>query len=248
MSFHVVIPARWASTRLPGKMLADIAGEPLIVRVAQSASQSSADSVVIATDYEDIAKAAKAHGYAAIMTRKDHLTGTDRLAEAAEILQLADDDIVVNVQGDEPLIDPELINDLAESLADETQAVIATAATEIKDPDALNNVNVVKVVRDAASRALYFSRAAIPYVRHQVQGLVALHHIGIYAYRVRFLRTFPRLTPGLLEQTESLEQLRALEHGFKIHVLVTTKPHQSGVDTAADLEAVRSVFSQTKSK
>ena len=248
MSFHVVIPARWASTRLPGKMLADIAGEPLIVRVAQSASQSSADSVVIATDHEDIAKAAKAHGYAAIMTRKDHLTGTDRLAEAAEILQLADDDIVVNVQGDEPLIDPELINDLAESLADETQAVIATAATEIKDPDALNNVNVVKVVRDAASRALYFSRAAIPYVRHQVQGLVALHHIGIYAYRVRFLRTFPRLTPGLLEQTESLEQLRALEHGFKIHVLVTTKPHQSGVDTAADLEAVRSVFSQTKSK
>lgn len=248
MSFHVVIPARWASTRLPGKMLADIAGKPLIVRVAQSASLSCADSVVIATDYEDIAKAGKAHGYAAIMTRQDHLTGTDRLAEAAEILQLADDDIVVNVQGDEPLIDPELINDLAECLANETQSVIATAATEIKDPDTLNNVNVVKVVRDAASRALYFSRAAIPYVRHQVQGLVALHHIGIYAYRVRFLRTFPRLTPGLLEQTESLEQLRALEHGFKIHVLLTTRPHHSGVDTAADLDAVRSFFSKTKSK
>lgn len=248
MSFHVVIPARWASTRLPGKMLADIAGQPLAVRVAQRASQSGAESVVIATDHEDIANAARTHGYAAIMTRQDHLTGTDRLAQAADILQLADEDIVVNVQGDEPLIDPGLIDDLAKCLANATQAVIATAATEIKDPDTLDNVNVVKVVCDAASHALYFSRAAIPYVRHQVQGLAALHHIGIYAYRVRFLRMFPRLTPGLLEQAESLEQLRALEHGFKIHVLVTTRPHQSGVDTAADLEAVRAVFSQTKSK
>lgn len=248
MGFYVVIPARWASTRLPGKMLADVAGAPLIVRVAQQAAQSSAERVVVATDHHDIAAAVERSGYQAIMTRNDHLTGTDRLSEAAELLQLSDDDIVVNVQGDEPLIDPGLIDELAHCLANETQAVIATAASIITEPSVLANINAVKVVRDAASRALYFSRSPIPYVRHPVQGQAALHHIGIYAYRVRFLRTFPRLTPGLLEQTESLEQLRALEHGFKIHVLVTSRPHQSGVDTAEDLEAVRQVFAQMKSK
>jgi 3-deoxy-manno-octulosonate cytidylyltransferase (CMP-KDO synthetase) len=246
MSFHVVIPARWASTRLPGKMLADIAGTPMVIRVAQSASQSSAKTVVIATDHEQISQAALEHGFKAVMTRGDHPTGTDRLAQAADLLDLAHEDIVINVQGDEPMIDPGLIDELAACLIAQPQAFIATAASPITDESVLNNPNAVKVVRDASGCALYFSRAAIPFMRNRVENLAALHHIGIYAYRASFLRTFPRLTPGLLEQAESLEQLRALEHGFKIHVLVTSKPHAAGIDTATDLELARAVFSQRK--
>lgn len=244
MGFQVIIPARWASTRLPGKMLADLAGKPLVVRVAQRAMQSAATSVIIATDHEPIAQAVRAHGFQAVMTAAQHPTGTDRLAETVTRLGWPDTTIVVNVQGDEPLIDPALINELAQCLLDNPDAAIATAAVRITNPDSINNPNVVKVVLNRQQQALYFSRAAIPFMRHDIDGLSALHHIGIYAYRVSFLHAFPELTQGLLEQAESLEQLRALEHGFKIQVLVTDRPHAAGIDTAQDLDTARAVYRQ----
>lgn len=242
MGFQVVVPARWASTRLPGKMLADLAGKPLVVRTAEQAAGSSAQSVLVATDHEPIAKVVQEYGFKALMTKTSHPTGTDRLAEAAKLMQWSDDTVVVNVQGDEPAIDPLLIDELAQCLADNPTAAIATAATAITDPNTLQNPNVVKVVLDHKGQALYFSRAAIPFMRNQVDGLNALHHIGIYAYRVSFLNAFPGLTQGLLEQAESLEQLRALEHGFKIQVLVTARKHVAGVDTEQDLAAARQLY------
>lgn len=244
MGFQVVIPARWASTRLPGKMLADLGGKPLIVRVADQARLSGADGVVVATDHEPIAASVRAHGHQAVMTARSHPTGTDRLAETVKHLQWPDDAVVVNVQGDEPHIDPALIDELAQCLLDHPEAAMATAASPITEASRMNNPNVVKVVLGQKGQALYFSRAPIPFVRNQVPQLSPLHHIGIYAYRVGFLNRFPGLKQGLLEQAESLEQLRALEHGFKIQVLITDRTHSPGIDTEQDLELARQLYAR----
>lgn len=250
MSFIAIIPARAASTRLPGKPLLDIAGKPMVVRTAEQAGRSLASRVVVATDTPDIQAAVRHHGFEALLTRAQHPTGTDRLAEVAESLALADDTIVVNVQGDEPLIDPAQINAVARLLGDNPEAAIATCAAPITDARALFNPNAVKVVRDHRGRALYFSRAPIPWARDALAdggqrlaaGLPALHHIGLYAYRAGFLKRFPSLPVGPLETFESLEQLRALENGYVIMVDLTDAPPTAGVDTEADLARVRQVF------
>ncbi|MBO1113090.1 3-deoxy-manno-octulosonate cytidylyltransferase [Bordetella petrii] len=250
MSFIALIPARMASTRLPDKPLADIAGKPMVVRVAERAARSGAARVYIATDDARVEQAAAAHGHTALLTRADHPTGTDRLAEAIEQLGLADDAVVVNVQGDEPLIDPALIDAVAAALQAHPDAAIATCACPLADAEALFNPNVVKVVCGADGRALYFSRAPIPWARDALAGgqrvlapgLPALHHIGLYAYRAGFLRRFPALPQGALERYEALEQLRALEHGHAIVVHRTPQPPMAGVDTPADLQRVRSLY------
>jgi 3-deoxy-manno-octulosonate cytidylyltransferase (CMP-KDO synthetase) len=246
MSFHVIIPARWASTRLPGKMLADLGGVPMVVRVAQQAQRSGARSVTIATDQAQIAEASQNHGFTVLMTSLDHPTGTDRLSEAVMQLGLDGQEIVVNVQGDEPFIDPTLIEAVAQALHDDPHADIATCASPLTDEKLRHNPNVVKVVCDSRGHALYFSRAPIPYDRDGHGKAQCLHHIGIYAYRVRFLKTFPSLTQGLLETCESLEQLRALEHGFKIHVTVTDKPIAGGIDTPEDLLKAQKTFKEAQ--
>jgi len=251
VSFVALLPARAASTRLPGKPLADIAGKPMIVRVAERAALSGAERVLVATDDPAIADAVQAHGFEALITRPDHPTGTDRLAEAAARLALPDQAIVVNVQGDEPLIEPGLIDAVAGLLARRPDAAIATCACPLADEQALFNPNVVKVVCAADDRALYFSRAPIPWARDVLAdgtrrlapGLPGWHHVGLYAYRAGFLRAFPALPQGQLERTEALEQLRALEHGHTIVVHRTDTPPAAGVDTPADLERVRAVFS-----
>jgi 3-deoxy-manno-octulosonate cytidylyltransferase (CMP-KDO synthetase) len=244
MSFKVVIPARYASARLPGKPLLDIAGKPMVVRVAGQAAKSGASEIVIATDFEKIISVAKEHGFNAVMTRVDHASGTDRIAEVAQKLNWADDEIVMNVQGDEPLIDPQLIVDVAEHLAASADAVMATACHAIHDEAAFLNPNIVKVVVDSAGNALYFSRAPIPYPRDDAhkQAIQAFRHIGIYAYRVGFLKKYASLSATPLEKIESLEQLRVLHHGYKIGVTVTENAPASGVDTQADLDYVRSLF------
>ncbi len=250
MAFTVVIPARAASTRLPDKPLADIAGKPMVVRVAERARASGATRLVIATDTARIADAVREHGYTALLTRGDHPTGTDRLAEAVAQLGLPDDEIVVNVQGDEPQIEPVLIDAVADLLARHPEAAISTCACPLSDPAALFNPNVVKVVCGADGRALYFSRAPIPWARDALAdgqqrlapGLPALHHIGLYAYRAGFLRQYPGLPQGQLERFESLEQLRALEHGHIIVVHRADQPPAAGVDTPADLERVRAAY------
>lgn len=250
MSFTAIIPARASSTRLPGKPLLDIAGKPMVVRTAERAAQSGAMQVVVATDDATIMQAVQAHGFTALLTRHDHPTGTDRLAEAAALLGLPDDAIVVNVQGDEPLIEPDTINQVAALLATRPDAAIATCAAPVADAHTLFNPNAVKVVCDAHDRALYFSRAPIPWARDTLAdgeqrlapGLPALHHIGLYAYRVHFLRQFPGLPAGVLEQVECLEQLRALEHGHAIVVQRCARPPAPGVDTPEDLQRVRLWF------
>ncbi len=233
-------------------MLADIGGVPMVVRVAERARASNATRVMIATDHVEIASQAQAHGIETHMTRADHPSGTDRLSEIVSLLGLEDESIVVNVQGDEPLMDPALINELASVLNASPQAAIATCATPIKTAQALFNPNIVKVVLDRSGYAMYFSRAPIPWHRDALAGgaqmlapgLPALHHIGMYAYRASFLRSFPSLPVGLLEQVESLEQLRAMEHGFRITVHVTPTHPGAGVDTQEDLERVRSLFAK----
>ncbi|HNV88960.1 MAG TPA: 3-deoxy-manno-octulosonate cytidylyltransferase [Methylotenera sp.] len=244
MSFKVVIPARYASTRLPGKPLLDIAGKPMVVRVAEQAAKSGASEVIIATDFEKIVSVAQAHHLKAVMTRIDHASGTDRIAEVAQKLGWPDDEIVVNVQGDEPLIDPELIKEVAQHLANSKDAVMATACHPIHDEASLLNPNIVKVVMDAHGNALYFSRAPIPYPRDEVykNNIQAHRHIGIYAYRVGFLKQYAQLVVTELEKIESLEQLRVLYHGYKIGVTITQNAPASGVDTQEDLDYVRSVF------
>jgi 3-deoxy-manno-octulosonate cytidylyltransferase (CMP-KDO synthetase) len=244
MSFKVVIPARYASTRLPGKPLLDIAGKPMVVRVAEQAAKSGASEVVIATDFEKIVQAANEHNIKAVITRIDHASGTDRIAEVAQKLGWADDEIVVNVQGDEPLIDPELIKEVAQHLANSKQAVMATACHPIHEETALLNPNIVKVVMDTNGNALYFSRAPIPYPRDEAykNNIQSHRHIGIYAYRVGFLKKYAELAVTELEKTESLEQLRVLHHGYKIGVTITQNAPASGVDTQEDLDYVRSVF------
>jgi 3-deoxy-manno-octulosonate cytidylyltransferase (CMP-KDO synthetase) len=244
MAFKVVIPARYASARLPGKPLLDIAGKPMVVRVAQQAEKSGASEIVIATDFEKIMQVAAAHNFKAVMTRVTHISGTDRIAEVAQQLNWADDEIVVNVQGDEPLIDPQLIQEVATHLANSLDAVMATACHAIHDEAVLLNPNIVKVVMDANGNALYFSRSPIPYPRDEVykNNIQAHRHIGIYAYRVGFLKKYAELTVTELEKIESLEQLRVLHHGYKIGVTVTANAPESGVDTQADLDYVRSLF------
>ena len=250
MSFTVLIPARYASTRLPGKPLADIGGKPMVVRVAERALASGAARVAVATDDERVRAAVVAHGFAACMTRADHPTGTDRLAEAAAQLGLPDDAIVVNVQGDEPLLAPALIRAMADLLAAKPDAAIATACHPVADPVEAFSPNVVKVVLDRAGYALYFSRATIPWARDAFAarrdtlpaGLPLYRHYGLYAYRVGFLRAFPALAPAPIEQFEALEQLRALWHGYRIVVEVTTGTPAPGVDTPEDLERVRALY------
>ncbi|MDN5843756.1 MAG: 3-deoxy-manno-octulosonate cytidylyltransferase [Alcaligenaceae bacterium] len=252
MSFIAVIPARAASTRLPGKPLLDVAGRPMVIRTAERAAQSSASRVLIATDHPDILAVAREYGVDALMTRSDHPTGTDRLSEVVQALDLDPEAIVVNVQGDEPLIDPAMIDTVADLLVHDPQASIATCACAIHDSDPLFNPNVVKVVCDQAGQALYFSRAPIPWARDALadggrrvaDGLPAWHHIGLYAYRAAFLRRFPELPVGPLERFESLEQLRALEHGYRIAVRQSDSMPAAGVDTADDLERVRRIYRQ----
>jgi len=247
LAFKVLIPARMGSTRLPGKMLADIGGKPLVAWVAERAAQSGADEVVVATDHRDIAEAVAAHGWRACTTSDAHETGTDRLAEAVEILALAPDEIVVNVQGDEPLIDPRLVRKVAEELLLRPDASIATAVHPIDSAAAFFDPNVVKVVIDADGYARYFSRAPIPYARDAFArsreelppAFPAFRHIGIYAYRVRYLRAYSLLSPTAAERFEALEQLRALGHGHRIAVAFWDAPMQPGVDTPEDLERVR---------
>jgi 3-deoxy-manno-octulosonate cytidylyltransferase (CMP-KDO synthetase) len=248
--FTVLVPARYASTRLPAKALADLGGRPMVVRVAERAAASGAERVVIATDDKRIADVAAAHGAAAIMTDPRHRTGTDRLAEAATLLDLRDNDIVVNVQGDEPLIDPALVRRVATVLALREDAAIATACHRIDDIGEVLNPNIVKVVIDANGHALYFSRAAIPFARDgfsatppMLPANVAVYrHYGLYAYRVAFLRAFPSLAPAPIEAAEALEQLRAMWHGYRIVVDVAQGTPAPGVDTAQDLERVRTLF------
>ena len=247
MQFTVLIPARMASTRLPNKPLADIHKVPMVVRVAQRAAQSSAAQVVVAADSPVIVQACQDHGVRAVLTRADHPSGSDRLAEACTLLGLSADDVVVNVQGDEPLIDPALIDAVAHLLQSRPDCAMSTAAHAIEDLADYMNPNVVKVVLDARNTALYFSRAPIPAGRDfegqawwQSTGFVApLRHVGIYGYRAGFLGIFPTLPQAPIEQLESLEQLRALWHGHRIAVHITAKAPGIGVDTPEDLERVR---------
>jgi 3-deoxy-manno-octulosonate cytidylyltransferase (CMP-KDO synthetase) len=249
VSFTVLIPARLASTRLPDKPLADIGGAPMVVRVAQRAEQSSAAQVVVAADSARIADACSRHGVRAVLTRPDHPSGSDRLAEACEHLGLAGDDVVVNVQGDEPLIDPALIDAVAGLLRERPQASMSTAAHPIASVAEFTNPNVVKVVLQADGLALYFSRAPIPWWRDGfAQGIATmpdpapLRHVGIYGYRAGFLRAFPGMPPAPVESCEALEQLRALWHGHRIAVHVADAAPGPGVDTPEDLERVRALF------
>lgn len=245
--FSVLIPARLASTRLPDKPLADLAGRPMVVRVAERAARSGATRVVVAADDARIVQACAAHGIDALLTRRDHASGSDRLAEACERLGLDGQAIVVNVQGDEPLIDPALVARCAALLAARRDCAVATAAHPITEAAEYANPNVVKLVRDAEGRALYFSRAAIPCWRDApVPGALPdpapLRHIGLYAYRAGFLRRFPTLPPSPLERLESLEQLRVLWHGERIAVHVSDEAPGPGVDTPKDLERVRAII------
>lgn len=248
-AFSVVLPARFASTRLPGKPLADIAGQPMIVRVAQQASRSGALEVIIATDHEGVRAAAEAAGFAAVMTRPDHPTGTDRIAEVAALRRWSDDHIVVNVQGDEPRMPPRLVADVAAQLAARPVAAIATACHPITEDRDYFDPNVVKVVTDRHGDALYFSRAPIPHARDWLRsqpsiapGLPVYRHIGLYAYRCAFLREYASLAPAPIEAFEALEQLRALWHGYRIAVAVTEHAPEAGVDTPEDLERVRALY------
>ncbi|GAB6262279.1 3-deoxy-manno-octulosonate cytidylyltransferase [Photobacterium sp. CCB-ST2H9] len=244
MSFTVIIPARYQSSRLPGKPLADIAGKPMIQWVYEQASKAGAKQVIVATDDQRIADTVKGFGGEVCMTRADHDSGTERLAEVVEKYQLAADEIVVNVQGDEPLIPPSIIRQVADNLA-HSIAPMATLAVEIDHADEVFNPNAVKVVTDKNGYALYFSRASIPWDRDNFakrpqeihQNL--LRHIGIYAYRAGFINTYIHWEPSTLEKIESLEQLRVLWHGEKIHVDVAIEPPPAGVDTPEDLEKVR---------
>lgn len=252
----ILIPARLASTRLPNKPLADIAGLPMIVRVAQAAMQAQAGqgagAVVVAADDASIVDACQLHGVPVVLTRQDHPSGSDRLAEACDLLGLSDDDVVVNVQGDEPLMDPWLVDAVAQLLVRHPDAAMGTASHAIHTVADYLSPNVVKVVTDKNGRALYFSRAPIAWERDVARDAsgdpVALanpapqRHVGIYSYRVGFLRQFPRLSQAPIEKLESLEQLRALWHGHSIMVHETARAPGPGVDTPEDLERVRAVF------
>ena len=267
--FHVVIPARHASTRLPGKLLLLISGKPMVVRVAEQAAQSGAQQIWIATDHHAIANVVREHGFKACLTKDSHASGTDRIAEVVEQQGWPDDTIVVNVQGDEPLMPPALIHAVAEHLHTHPECAIATACHAIHDETSMRNPNIVKTVLDKNGNALYFSRAPIPYPRDAFRvlpssagrddcpsspkggdventvlpkDLPVLRHIGIYAYRAGFLRAYGQLAPAAIENFEALEQLRALYHGYKIGVVIAKQTPPGGVDTEQDLHAARQIF------
>lgn len=249
LEFHVVIPARISSTRLPGKPMLLIGGKPMVVRVAEQAAQSGAQQIWIATDHQPIMAAMHEHGFKACLTKADHPSGTDRIAEVVAQKNWPVDTIVVNVQGDEPLIPPQLIRAVAQHLHDHPECAMATACHPIHDEASMRNPNIVKTVLDKDGNALYFSRAPIPYPRdafaHNTPlpaNLSVLRHIGIYAYRASFLRAYSQLAPAAIEQIESLEQLRVLWHGYKIGVTITKDAPPSGVDTEADLILAREIF------
>lgn len=257
MTFSVVIPARYASQRLPGKPLVDLQGMTMIERVYHQASKSAASKVIVATDHAEIEACVQAFGGEVCMTREDHESGTDRLAEVANNYGFSDDDIVVNVQGDEPLIPPEVINQVAENLQQNTQASVATVSEKIEDLDTYLNPNAVKVVADNTGLALYFSRASIPWNRDLLadstnnKALISeflsanaevQKHVGIYAYRVSLLNAFAYWEPTSLEKIEKLEQLRIMAYGHRIHVQEACLPVPGGIDTPEDLEKVRALL------
>ena len=250
MSFTVIIPARYASSRLPRKPLADIAGKPMIQHVWEKTQQAGANRVIIATDHEEIEQVAKTFSAEVCMTSTEHNSGTERLAEVIEKMAIADDEIIVNVQGDEPLIPPVIIQQVAQNLA-ENQVNMATLAVKLETKEELFNPNCVKVLTDQKGMALYFSRAAIPFARDYfadcndafVASQPYLRHIGIYAYRAKFVNQYICWQPTVLEKLESLEQLRALWYGEKIHVELAKEAPQVGVDTLEDLERVRQILS-----
>ncbi len=249
-AFYVVIPARYASSRLPGKPLLEIAGKPMVVCVAERAKESGAKQTIVATDDQRIVDAVTRHGYAAMLTRANHVSGTDRIAEVALHEGWHDDAIVVNVQGDEPLIDISLIVEVAKTLANSKAAVMATACHPIQSKADFLNPNIVKVVLDGQSNALYFSRAPIPYPRDAFAsdevlpiGIPAYRHVGLYAYRAGFLKQYANIKPAAIEQYECLEQLRVLHQGYKIAVAISENTPASGVDTESDLAYVRSLMS-----
>ncbi|WP_025674552.1 3-deoxy-manno-octulosonate cytidylyltransferase [Salinivibrio socompensis] len=247
--FSVVIPARFGSSRLPGKPLADIAGKPMIQHVYERAQAAGASQVIVATDDKRIEAAVRDFGGDVCLTRADHESGTERLAEVVAQYGFADDDIIVNVQGDEPLIPSTVIGQVAENLNQYPEAPMATLAVAIDDSEQVFNPNVVKVVTDQQGFALYFSRATIPWDRTHFDAetptipQALLRHIGIYGYRAGFISRYIHWTPSPLEKIESLEQLRVLWHGEKIHVAVAAETPPHGVDTQADLEAVREYLS-----
>lgn len=247
MSFVVIIPARYASTRLPGKPLVDINGKPMIVHVLERARESGAARVIVATDHSDVASAVEAAGGEVCMTRADHQSGTERLAEVIEKCGFSDDTVIVNVQGDEPMIPPVIVRQVAENIT-ASQAGMATLAVPVHSAEEAFNPNAVKVVTDAQGYALYFSRATIPWDRdrfaqsRETIGDSLLRHIGIYGYRAGFIRRYVTWPPGPLEQIEMLEQLRVLWHGEKIHVAVAKTVPGAGVDTPEDLELVRAAL------
>lgn len=260
-AFSVIIPARYASTRLPGKPLADIAGKPMIQHVWEKAQLSGANRVIVATDNQEVSEAVKKFGGEVCMTSERHNSGTERLAEVVEKLSIAKDEIIVNIQGDEPLIPPIIVQQVAQNLA-KHQVNMATLAVKIHDAEELFNPNVVKVLTDKNGYVLYFSRAVIPWDRDQFSCLqnsqqdresvlrqlkpadAYLRHIGIYAYRAGFIRQYVQWQPTMLEQIESLEQLRVLWHGERIHVEEAKVAPAVGVDTPEDLEKVRSILAQ----
>ncbi|UJD88662.1 3-deoxy-manno-octulosonate cytidylyltransferase [Rahnella aquatilis] len=252
MSFVAIIPARFGSSRLPGKPLADIKGKPMVVHVMERALESGAKRVIVATDHPDVVAAVEAAGGEVCLTRADHQSGTERLAEVIEVCHFADDEIIVNVQGDEPLIPPVIIRQVADNLAN-SEAGMATLAVPIETAEEAFNPNAVKVVRDAKGYAMYFSRAAIPWERErfavskETVGDVFLRHIGIYAYRAGFIRQYVKWEPTKLEHIELLEQLRVLWYGEKIHVDVAKAIPSVGVDTAEDLERVRVILGHKNS-
>lgn len=265
LRFKAVVPARYASTRLPGKPLLDLGGKPMVVRVAERAQQSGAEEVWVATDHPEVAAAARAHGLAVLMTKADHQTGTDRLAEVVALNGWSGDTLIVNVQGDEPLIDPALISRTAEQLAD-SGADIATVGHPIHRLEEFLNPNVVKLVRRADGDALYFSRAPMPWPRDVFSrlrdanggalppagdlppGIGAIRHIGLYAYRASFLSAYAGLAPAPLEAIESLEQLRALHHGYRITVAICDAMPAPGVDTPEDARLMAQYFANAQTQ
>lgn len=241
MAFIVVIPARYASTRLPGKALLDIAGKPMIEHVVEQASKSQAKRVIVATDDVRIQQALAPANCKVCITRDDHESGSDRLAEVVTTLAFEDNDVVVNVQGDEPMIPPQLINQVAQALEENSNAVMSTAAHKIDNASEIENPNVVKVIFDQQGKALYFSRSAIPHDR-DTHGRAAWRHIGIYAYRAGFLKRYQQLEPSALEESEKLEQLRVLDNGETIVVQRIDYDSGIGVDTQEDLDRVRALL------
>lgn len=250
MAFSIIIPARYNSSRLPGKALVDIAGKPMIQHVYERAKESNADQVIIATDDERIKAAALQFNADVCMTRADHPSGTDRLAEVVSQRHFDDDNIIINVQGDEPCLPAVLINQVADDLAQHPEADMATLYSKITDADEIFDANAVKVITDKNGYALYFSRAPIPWLRDHFnnneqlpESLPHNRHIGLYGYRAHFLKTYSELTPSELEKHESLEQLRVLFHGKKIHLTEALIDPGHGVDTESDLRKVRELFS-----